>query len=196
MAARANAESASRLSTSPRFGRHRGARLSTPSPRVSQGEQVRKKRKSPSVTMRFFRSPLSRMLLSPRMQLPRTQIRSPSVRDIDLNVEPEYSQENVESGSHLLENAEIGSPVPENAESGSHVIGNAENVSLVPENGSNLDGNSHTQQNAQRNIVSNENRRAIFEALLARATNGEVSSHVKAEVLVQFSVHIRTVQRI
>ncbi|KAJ1279104.1 hypothetical protein BS78_04G130200 [Paspalum vaginatum] len=161
MAMRANAESSSRSSASPRLGWHHRRRSCTPSPRVSQGEQVSKKRKSPSVTMPFFRSPLSRMLLSPRMQLPRTQMRSTSVRhettihDIDLNVEPEDSQENVESGSHVPENTESGSPIPKNVESVSHVIRNAENVSLVPENGSNLDGDSHTWQNAHRNVVSN-----------------------------------------
>ncbi|WVZ80434.1 hypothetical protein U9M48_027907 [Paspalum notatum var. saurae] len=83
---------------------------------VSEGGQRSNKRKSPSVTTPLFRIPLSRMLLSPRIQVSRTQIRSPLVmshgtriRDIDLNMEPQDSQENTESGSHSHENEGNGS---------------------------------------------------------------------------------------
>lgn len=52
------------------------------------------------------------------------------------------------------------------------------------------------QENAHRNDVSNDKRRVIFEALLARAKNGNLMGHETGEVSIAFSVPIRTVQRI
>lgn len=103
--------------------------------------------------------------------------------DIDLNVEPEDSQENTEDGLHVPDNDENGS----NLEDNPHAHEN-------DETDSNHNGDSHVQQDPHRNVVSNGTRRAIFEALFARARNGEASSDLKAEVSIQFSVHIRTVQ--
>jgi hypothetical protein len=45
-------------------------------------------------------------------------------------------------------------------------------------------------------LVSNEKRRAIFEALLGRARSGHLKRSETREVSVQFSVPIRTIQHI
>ncbi|CAN6246034.1 unnamed protein product [Urochloa humidicola] len=53
------------------------------------------------------------------------------------------------------------------------------------------------QGNARNNLqVPDEKRRAIFEALLGRAKNGNLKAGETKEVSIQFSVPIRTVQRI
>ncbi|KAF0895919.1 hypothetical protein E2562_017562 [Oryza meyeriana var. granulata] len=45
-------------------------------------------------------------------------------------------------------------------------------------------------------LVLDEDRRRIYQTLLARSTNGKLKKHVTKEVVEQSGVHIRTVQRI
>lgn len=66
---------------------------------------------------------------------------------------------------------------------------------MAQENGSGDD--QHAQENTRRKVVvSNETRRLIFEALLAKARNGYLKGQETTEVSMQFSVPLRTVQRI
>jgi hypothetical protein len=60
------------------------------------------------------------------------------------------------------------------------------------------DGDADDSVGAARKnlLVSNEKRRAIFETLLGRARSGHLKRSETREVSVQFSVPIRTVQRI
>uniref|UniRef100_A0A0A9DN94 DUF7769 domain-containing protein n=1 Tax=Arundo donax TaxID=35708 RepID=A0A0A9DN94_ARUDO len=128
------------------------------------------------------------MMLSPRVYLPGARLRSPSApigqsqrsRVIDLNMEPVDSQETAPETAP--ENA------PETAPENSP--GNAPEIApeTAPET---------AQENAcRKTVLPNEKRREIFDAVLARAKNGDLKGHETTEVSVQFSVPIRTVQRI
>lgn len=171
-----------------------------------QGGQRSKKRKSPCAIMPPF--PSSRTMLSPR-----ACFRSPSVRqetspsaifhtpldqgqrvtnEIDLNFAPEdYRDDSI------------------GQENGDDPVGQANGTcddTLGQENGGGddpvgqEDGTGDDplgEGNARKNLlVPNEKRRAIFEALLGRARSGNLKGSETKEVSVQFSVPIRTVQRI
>ena len=153
---------------------------------VQEGEgRTSKKRKSPYTILLLFRSPLSRMLLSPQLRSPTTgHGRSPlatrcsrAVNDIDLNSEAyEDVSENTQSG--FIDGADP--------------YAHQEN-----ENNSNTGVDLQAQENARRRVVvPNEKRRAIFEALVAKARSGNLKGHEMKEISEEFSVPLRTVQRI
>ena len=153
---------------------------------VQEGEgRTSKKRKSPYTTLLLFRSPLSRMLLSPQLRSPTTgHGRSPlatrcsrAVNDIDLNLE-------------VYEDAS------ENAQSG-FIDGADPHAHQENENNSNPGVDLQAQENARRRVVvPNEKRRAIFEALVAKARSGNLKGHETKEISEEFSVPLRIVQHI
>ncbi|CAN6225573.1 unnamed protein product, partial [Urochloa humidicola] len=243
MAARAGAASSSQASTSPRCRKHRRQGSCSPSLRVVQegvlnvqeGGQRSKKRKSPCAIMPLF--PLSRMVLSPRIQLSGACLRSPSVRhetslsaltfitplgegqrmaaEIDLNMTPEDIRDGLvsqESGHDTVgqENGTEDDTLGQENCSGDEPIGQGTGTRgddlVSQENGTADDpigqdigtgDDSLGQGNARNNLqVPDEKRRAIFEALLGRAKNGNLKAGETKEVSIQFSVPIRTVQRI
>ncbi|CAO2200815.1 unnamed protein product [Urochloa humidicola] len=209
MAARASAASSSRASTSPRCRRHRHEGSCSPSIRaveegvlnVEEGGQRSKKRKSPCAIMPLF--PLSKMVLSPRIQLSGACLRSPSVRhgaspSTLTFITPFGEGQRVEGEIDLnvaLEDSGVDSIGPEN-----------EDDTVDQENGTGDDPIGQDigtgddplgQENARNNLlVPDEKRRAIFEALLGRAKNGNLKAGETKDVSIQFSVPIRTVQRI
>jgi hypothetical protein len=148
-------------------------------------DQRRKKRKSPLTSMLLFRSPLSKMLLSPQLRSPTARHgRSPLatvcsrvVNDIDLNLEPiEYALENAQNVS---------------------AFGSDPHAHLDVENGTDTGASLQPQDNARRRaVVPDEKRRAIFESLIAKARNGNSKGHETSEVIEEFSVPLRIVQHI
>jgi hypothetical protein len=104
---------------------------------------------------------------------------SRAVNDIDLNLEPyEDAPENAQSGSAQ--------------EDGADPYAHQED-----ENDSDTGADLQAQENARRRVVvPNEKRRAIFEALTAKARNGNLKGHETKEISEEFSVPLRTVQRI
>lgn len=202
----------------------------TLSPRVAQGasnirgEQRGKKRKYPCLSMPLFRSPLSRMLVSPRIQLPGIQLRSPLVGHrkspyaerrmlhIDLNVEVEEEnadpeergldsgidqvhQENAQNCFDAdddvpvaLEDEEIGvDPGQENIQPWFDPFFDSDVDDVVPV----------PQENTRKNVMpDNDKRRAMFDSMHVKARKGYLKGHESKEVSAQFSVPVRTVQRI
>ncbi|KAG2540901.1 hypothetical protein PVAP13_9NG588214, partial [Panicum virgatum] len=171
-----------------------------------RGGQKSKKRKSPCVVMPPF--PLSRMMLSPRTQLLAPWLRSPSVRhetspststcdtpygqgqrvmgEIDLNMTPGDSRDNQlsqENGDNQL-----------GEENGDNQLGQENGDTQLSQE--NVD-DQLVQENARRKLVLDDmRRRVIFETLLGRARNGNLKGNDTKEVSIQFSVPLRTVQRI
>ena len=175
---------------------------------VQEGEgRTSKKRKSPYTILLLFRSPLSRMLLSPQLRSPTTgHGRSPlatrcsrAVNDIDLNLEVyEDASENAQSGfidgadPQVREEDENESNIGDVFSDGAGPHAHQEN-----ENNSNTGVDLQAQENARRRVVvPNEKRRAIFEALVAKARSGNLKGHEMKEISEEFSVPLRTVQRI
>jgi len=65
------------------------------------------------------------------------------------------------------------------------------------ENNSNTGVDLQAQENARRRVVvPNEKRRAIFEALVAKARSGNLKGHETKEISEEFSVPLRIVQHI
>ena len=175
---------------------------------VQEGEgRTSKKRKSPYTTLLLFRSPLSRMLLSPQLRSPTTgHGRSPlatrcsrAVNDIDLNSEAyEDVSENAQSG--FIDGAD---PQAREEDENESNIGDVFSDGADPHAHQENENNSSTgvdlqdQENARRRVVvPNEKRRAIFEALVAKARSGNLKGHEMKEISEEFSVPLRTVQRI
>jgi hypothetical protein len=105
---------------------------------------------------------------------------------IDLNLTPEDTMDDPvgqEDGDGLVGQEDEDGPVGQ--EDGDHPVGQ--------EDGDADDPIGTARKNL---LVSNEKRRAIFEALLGRARSGHLKRSETREVSVQFSVPIRTVQRI
>ncbi|KAJ1270888.1 hypothetical protein BS78_06G085100 [Paspalum vaginatum] len=143
-----------------------------------EGGQRSQKRKSPCATMPPFRSPLSRMLLSPRIQLPRALLRSPVAIQ---NTSPSTAICRGQTTTHTIDlNVQLEGCVQESDEN-VQPQGYAENDENIQEGYSQEgDKNLLPQENARKNLtLSDEKRRAIFESLLARANNGEITGHEK-----------------
>ena len=72
-----------------------------------------------------------------------------------------------------------------------------ENAPENAQNGSDMGAGLQAQENARRRaVVPDEKRRAIFEALLSKARNGNLKGHETKEISEEFSVPLRTGQRI
>ncbi|KAL6615328.1 hypothetical protein ACP70R_037598 [Stipagrostis hirtigluma subsp. patula] len=122
------------------------------------------------------------MLLSPRLRL------SPVVRSpiIKARVSPSPSARR-EFGDFNLNEAPAGdfdlNVEPTGWDDGLGVLDADENV-------------PNAQESARRKEVPDAKRRAIFEALVAKANKGNLQGHETTEVSEAFSVPLRTVQRI
>ena len=172
---------------------------------VQEGEgRTSKKRKSPYTTLLLFRSPLSRMLLSPQLRSPTTgHGRSPlatrcsrAVNDINLNLEA------YEDASKIVQSGFIDGADPQAREEDENEsnIGDVFSDGADPdahqenENNSNTGVDLQAQENARRRVVvPNEKRRAIFDALVAKAKSGNLKGHETKEISEEFSVPLRTV---
>jgi hypothetical protein len=144
-------------------------------------------RKSPRIMlsprMVIFRSPLSRMVLSPVMH---PRVRSPS---------SSQCASTINGSQGLLAKIDLNVPIHSDMDWNA----NAEeevNLNVGLDHGQHEVDNEVAPPNARRKEVSNDTRKAIVEFLLAKSNNGSLKGHETREVSTKFSVHIRTVQRI
>lgn len=143
--------------------------------RVMQERAMSRKSKSLRMVLSprtcIFRSPLSMMVLSPRIGIFRSPLSSQG---------PSSSPAINTSREGLLEI----------------------DLNAYPEEQMDNDQHVHEVEGAQGNTrpkrkeVPNSIRKAVIDALLARATNSCLKGHETREVSEEFSIHIRTVQQI